>query len=60
MKFLKIGKGLYINVERIDGITVTSRGEVKVYVGGSDESWTVDKTYVNEFLERIHGEGSNG
>lgn len=56
MKFLKIGKGAYINVDRIDGIVV--RDEIKVYVGGSDTPWVVDKSYENEFLEWIHGEGS--
>lgn len=54
MKFLEIGKDIYINVDRIDGITVDSRGEVKVYIGGSDEAWTVDKTYKDEFLEWIN------
>lgn len=57
MKFLEIGKDIYINVDRIDGITVEDINKVKVYVGGSDTPWTVDKTHKDKFLEWINGEG---
>lgn len=55
MKLLEIGKSIYINVDRIDGIAVEDY-KVKVYVGGSDSPWTVDKSYENEFLEWIRKE----
>lgn len=56
MKFLEIGKNTYINVDRIDGIAVEDINKVKVYVGGSDTPWVVDKSYENEFLEWIRKE----
>ena len=59
MKFLEIGKDTYINVDRIDGIAVEDINKVKVYVGGSDTPWVVDKSYENKFFEWIHGEGSD-
>ena len=56
MKLLEIGKNTYINVDRIDGITVEDINKVKVYVGGSDTPWVVDKSYENKFLEWIRKE----
>ena len=56
MKFLEIGKRKYINVNRIDGIAVEDIDKVKVYVGGSDTPWVVDKSYENKFLEWMRTE----
>lgn len=58
MKFLKIGDGIYINAERIDGVSAGNDGELKVFVGGSDEAWTVYRSYADDVLAFVHGKGA--
>ena len=56
MKFLRIGDDMYINTERIDGISRSIDGRSKVLVGGSDEAWTVGGVFTDGVLELIQGE----
>ena len=52
MKFLQIRKGVYINIERIDGIAVNDKS-MAIFIGGSDEAWMVDEPYTDDILEFV-------
>ena len=49
MKFLQISETAYINIKRIDGICYVPDG-LRVYVGGSDEPWSVSDSCVEDVL----------
>lgn len=49
MKFLQIGETSFINTERIDGFCYKQDG-LNVYIGGSDEPWSVSDSYVEDVL----------
>lgn len=54
-KFVKIDDERYLNIDRIDGIFYEKRNGqnvLKIFVGGSDEPWTLDNT-PEEFMKKI-------
>jgi hypothetical protein len=48
---VKIEEDRYLNIDRIDGILFND-GRVSIFVGGSDEPWTLYDT-PEEFLKKI-------
>lgn len=52
-RLVKIDKGRYVNIDRIDGIFYRYGQKIlQIFVGGSDNPWRSDDT-LEEFLKKI-------
>lgn len=54
-RFVKINDERYLNIDRIDGIFYdkqNGKNPLKIFVGGSDDPWTISET-PEEFLNKI-------
>lgn len=54
MRLVKID-GLYINIDRLDGLSKRSSGGTHIYVGGSDAPYTTSLP-IEKVVEMIKGE----
>lgn len=55
MKLAKIDHGVYINVDRIDGVTEYNLNETHVFTGGSEEPF-VFKQPIKKIIDAINGD----